>query len=961
MIINSKRLTPESGSILLISSGIIVLMIAFGMLILKLESNFSTRVTLSLTAISAVNAASNASPEPSDMFEAGCNALSMILKIPVDECRSANFPPVNQTPIAKIMPELKSEDASFFCKSVSFQFNPGRISDQEIKPKEFCIELVECQEQGSWIVPLITNEPYKFGASACANLKPPAVMMAVDMSQKLHEIYEGYMMPPTPLMDPNFDPDSPLSLADGEKMRSNSLPGVYESYTDAPALFAAEPALPYQFPFSTKEVSTIQGVPNQYSSNPNSIPDFLKRSMPEVVPQTTLINPEEASPTEPDPIQYLPLLGVGNSQNANDPILRWAGRDPNLLNNNEPVPDRRKDFRWRHGVLTSHELSHRCFGPRKLWHQRMAQQVMYMLDHNNIPFGTLAYSNWIYGLMPYIPYHHRLAVGFPSSAPLKTLNLPLMGPSPDSMTSVLGENPQYVEKQFGNYEDSELGGLLDRETNYSLIVQPMSLCSREMKHEVLPNAPLHLFTALPNPYDREMRVTSDSTQCTNNGVPTLDNVKTSIDGKGMSFIFRAQSPNSNHIDTPTLPWGQDAKFIFSGDCFGDLSYDNSGNQSQPLNYLADDLGAGNLDVGICGNNAADYLPNWMRRDRADAEKLSNGKLNIDDVSPEDVTHPYRFCPDTSSPAVLENTLAGINTSVALSSLRSGGFTKSGWPLNIPQTSVLDTHTGNPAPSARKRYFTGPNDWNNDLAARSVYPVHEPVVDAFTSGALFNMHSILKNTSLIPDQKQVRPIALLFSDGVATVSMQDALEGNHDSAWFPQPPTAAQLPTGVAGDPAGPFSLAMNESLQVIHEMAAQGITVIVVSLEDNDNDTPIIKNTRKVFSWGLRRTLGTRQNAADSSTFKYALCKPCGNVSDWETGPNMILPPICTQGWPGVNEPAITEPRPASCFNELPAKNIHEIRIRKGSNESWTEYQNRMFEKVTISINRIINGYTLSK
>ena len=826
---------------------------------------------------------------------------------------------------------------------------------------------MECQEQGSWIVPLITNEPYKFGASACANLKPPAVMMAVDMSQKLHEIYAGHMMPPTPLMDPNFDPNSPLSPADGEKMRANSLPGVYESYTDAPALFSAVPALPYQFPFSTKEVSTIQGVPNEYSSTvPNLIPNFLKTSMPEVVPQTTDLNPTAATTTEPDPIQYLPLLGVGNSQNANDPILKWAGRDPNLLNdNNSAIADQRKDFRWRHGVLTSHELSQRCFGPRKLWHQRMAQQVMYMLDHNNIPFGTLAYSNWIYGLMPYIPYHHRLAAGFPSSAPLKTLNLPLMGPSPDSMTSVLGENPQYVEKQFGNYEDSGLGGLLDRKKNYSLIVQPMSLCSREMKHEVLPNSPLHLFTALPNPYDLEMRVTSDSTQCINpnmNGVPTLDAVKTSTDGqKGISFIFRSQSPNTSPEDQSPLPLNQTtAKNIFSGDCFGDLSSDAIDNNSQPANFF-DDLGAGNLDVGICGNNAANYLPNWMRRDRADAENLSDGKLNVDDVSPEDVTHPYRFCPDTSSPAVLENTLAGINTSVALSSLRSGGFTKSGWPLNIPQSSVVDTHTGNPAPSARNRYFTGPNDWNNDLAARSVYPVHEPVVDAFTSGALFNMRSILKDTSLIPDQKQVRPIALLFSDGVATVSMQDALAGNHDSAWFPQPPTAAELPTGVPGNQAGPFSLAINESLQVIHERAAHGITVIVVSLEDNDDDAPIIKNTRKVFSGGLRRTLGTRQNAADSSTFKYTLCKPCGNVSDWKTGPNMVLPPSCTQGWPGVNEPAITEPRPASCFNELPAKNIHEIKIRKESSESWTEYQNRMFERVTISINRIINGYTLSK
>lgn len=957
-----KRAKAELGSTLVMSFVILFFLLVWGMLVVKIEGNYSTRATLTLDVVSASNAASNASPVPAQMFEVACNHLRQTINFGPGGCDPAFFPPVANSPVNLAYNNVQSQDGTFQCKKIDFRYDPGLLTAVQLTQRELCIDITECENLSGFIIPWVTNEPYKFGASACSGLKPAAVMMALDMSQKMHELHAFYQrIPPAPFLDRTLTPYTGLSVANNTLMRENSLPMVYDSYLPTlPAQFGLSPAGIYTFPFSTKEVSTIAGISNNWGTSPPPVHTNLIASMPLVVPQTTTVNPGLSTITQPDPIQYMPFFGQGNGGATAD-VMTWttAGSSAN--------------FRWRHGVLTMNELSHRCFGPRKLWTQRIAQQFMYMLDNYQIPFGALTYSNWIIGLMPYIPYHHRLDATWPAAAGvnLRTLNLPLMGPDPTLLAGLPGADPKYIDNQFGNLNNPAVTpGILDRTTNFSLIYQPMSICARETDHQYLAGQPTHVYTALPNPFDLAMPVSVPNTSCgdpTQNGIPTMDAVKSDAIGSlGYDFIFRSRPmpPAVAAWQSDALPLPNTAPTalnIYSGDCFGDRQSNASGNAAPPADFPADDLGAGAPSQSICGNNGANRLLSHMRRDRQDAINIvtaAGTTLNMDDVRVQDVTAPYRVCRDTTTPAAMESTLASLNVSLAVSTLRSGGFTKSGWPLNMNQGVMGATHSGtNPTAAARQRYFSLPTDWNPSNAAQSVYPVHEPVNDALTSGALLNMDQILSDPTWVPDPTQVRRIVVLFSDGNATLSMQEAIAGSFDGAWFPPDPIPAELPVGTPGSTSGPFSIASNESLQLIHSMAQSGIMVVVVSLDDTAIGSPTISNPRLAFSAGLRKPIGEDVGGVSNTQYRFAVCKPCGSgYPGWSAPPAL---PSCNTPLPG--EPAITSTSPDTCFNYPPAKNIYEIKVTRQPGEAWSAYQARMFQRVTVDLNRIINKFTLTK
>ncbi|MDZ4785603.1 MAG: hypothetical protein SGJ02_05945 [bacterium] len=939
-----KKSKDQKGFVLIFVSFLVLIFLVWGMLVIKTEQNYSFRADLNVELLSTFNAASNAGPQSERMFEVACYQLGRTFSMvpaagtDVDNCDSTGFTPSSAgVPVIKNYTNVSFLDGSVKCNNIKFKFDPGFINQTTLRQKEFCIDLSGCETQSNFLIPLVSSEPYLFGASGCTGLKPAAVMVLVDNSRKMFRNYQGpngFDMPPPVFLHSSSgyvsEPTSDFTSTHEASMVLNSLPMVFDSPLPAyPPRFTQSPKQPYSYPFSTKEYTLSGAIPNQYAGSGQSLPPNVERpaffgSMPNVVPQTATAPTStgvRASPTitnDPDPIQYMSLMTGGRSTE------QWA------TSGNTALPD--MNFPWRHGVMTMNELANRCFNQRKLWTNRIAQQTMYMLEWYGIPFGAAMYSNWIQGLMPYIPYSHRYHPSWPIADRASTLDIPVLGPDENDLIALPGGNPQYFEKQFGNFGNLATvpGGLLDKATNFRLVFQPNTLCAREMGHEIVPgalvggpivNAP-HVFTAQADPYDFTRTVTANNTVCADTAahtVPTIEAVP------NYSFIFRSELDGVTDDSPP--PSAPSATIFDAGDCYGDEALGNS------------DTLEGFLPRSYCGSQQKFGMPGWMRRDAGDI--TPSLQRNIDNVllpsPPAVIGNPYRICPN---PVEMETTLSSMNVAVAMSSIGAGGFKKSGWPMNIGTAPSGDLGGS----FERQRYFTPVNSWGAASPTR-VYPEHEPTSDDFTPGAILNSYNILTDPSWIPDPSILRRIVILFSNGSSNLSVRQALQGQMHSAWFQADPPPSVLPTGTDVN-VTPFTTAIKESLQLIHKMAEEGFIVIVVTLQDPTADAQV-SQVQQFFSYGLRPPIG--KAPPSNTSYAYALCRPCGVMS-------------ISDGNPLAGEPTVDDPANACfCHTKNTAKNVHEIKVTRALNETWPQYQTRMFRRVAIDINRILNEFTQTK
>ncbi|RMD84670.1 MAG: hypothetical protein D6808_06625 [Candidatus Dadabacteria bacterium] len=623
-----------------------------------------------------------------------------------------------------------------------------------------------------------------------------------------------------------------------------------------------------------------------------------------------------------------------------------------------------QDYKWRHGVMTQNELAHRCFGPHKYVLQRTVQQFMYMLENLGIPFGAAIFNNWIIPIMPLIPYEDRFGASWPAKYSLNrrsTLDLPVLGPDPVDVNNV-----DYVSVEFGDPSISFPSDNTDpvkyanytrfsREAVFDRILQPMTICARDMNIDIRqgePGAePLHIFRALPDPYDLS-RPLYPSTTCldaTKHQVPTLE--------RGLlNFIFRGAEASAGKTD-PQHSSGNSYPTIHSGDCFGDQLDDFKAPYSKDSLYPDPEI---NKYSSPCYYTATE-LPEWMTRDRSDAISSNdigcssdydppNYCFNRDDVNVSEIIAPYRLCPDTKTE--LENTLSNINAATVLSTIRAGGFSKSGYPLNVPAEATF------PIANAKERYLTSPE-------SLYVYPQREdPIEDDFLPGAFMTAYNIISSSgTTIPNPNNYNRVVVVFTDGVSRVSFDDVVgkdfnytDWGQGGAWFSSIPSSDVLPIfeKVTSDPFPYSETSIKEALQLIHTMVDDGIKVVVVILDRIDKngwDNAL----QQFFIDGLKEPIGETDTVG--TTYRYALCKKCGAGEIW-TNCNLPL----------SHEPAITANNPQNCINKPPREGIVLIQATKlfsttpgDPTETYSTFHKRAFSSILPSLNRAINTFTLSK
>ncbi|MCB9029976.1 MAG: hypothetical protein H6619_02915 [Deltaproteobacteria bacterium] len=940
----------------------------YGMIVLKTEQMYTTRLELNNFVASTLNAVANGATNSSEMQRITCNQLKTRFDLGSIDCSTASFP----------LSEARFNDGRYKC-DVNFTYTPRNIVPGNIQPEEACLKIDNCKSTFTFLQYLSSN-PYIAGAEQCMEKKPPVVMIMADYSRSIVKAFNSDTTPPPFL---HSDAGYPvLTSAEEDLLIDRSLPFMYDSYLPTQqisfpgAVGVAGPYTPYDLPFSRKEITMPGG--NGVDSvgdtilSLSTINSAYLQSMPDVVPQTEGYGNVStyAAPLPPDPVQYIPGINGGNKTKA------WAEQQPNYTN-----------YKYRHGVMTQNELAQRCFAPHKLWYQRMIQQFMYMLDDNEIPFGALAYSNWIMPIMPLVPYEIRSGGEWGTYSTTNgadiysTLDVHTLGPNPVSLPGTLNGR-DFVAEQFGNTDalptDTTDDGLpanyqnytaLNRQSAFDRILQPMTICAREMNHEVRPG--LHAFSALPDAFDYS-RVLEPNTVCADNSkhqIPTLE--------RGLlNFVFRSNknwlTTSNEDDDLPEyangIPNGGSievtANEIYPGDCFGDQMSILFGTVQTPDGKDSllpqPDLNPPYNRLSPCFVNTwvtiGQRIPPYMSRDRNDAQVsnatgcntqtggIDNACYNRDEVVPSDVTNPFRVCSDLTA---IDTTLnpSNLNAASALSALRAGGFTKSGYPIDLPRTSPSIPDL---TPNARDLYLTSVESLN-------VYPKREPLVDDFTSGALVNAYNILNSsTGVSPNPNDVKRVAVLFTDGVSNLSMYDVLDGRHHSAWFPNEPVADVLPVragqAVQEPDGAPFIRAVKESLQVIHRMVDDGIEVVIVMIDYPTNAAD--ENKRKVFIDGLREPIG--RAAATNSSYAYAICKDC-NYFGLD----------CSAQLDG--EPAISSTTPETCHKKHTRAGIDLVRVSKlynpggADDENYSEFQQRIFHRVAIELNRIIHRFKPSK
>ncbi len=313
------------------------------------------------------------------------------------------------------------------------------------------------------------------------------------------------------------------------------------------------------------------------------------------------------------------------------------------------------------------------------------------------------------------------------------------------------------------------------------------------------------------------------------------------------------------------------------------------------------------------------------------------QINVD---PAPAVAPFRTC--TADPAQTPN------AAVAYSTLPLGGIMKSGYPAPRPQT--IPPPPALPAPEiadAMQRYFT-------PVTASNVYPNYQPPVNNsdFPFGSLYSAYQSFKNSNIIPNKDAVRRLAVVYMNSTPSITLPDCLAGRFQCMFFPRSPfldTPSSFPSfgvGVATVPA-PFTNAIREYAELVHRMVEEGIEVVVVYIgpflpgPTSGPTSPYAQ--RDALFTALRPPVGT--DLTDTSAPNYALCKGA-----------TLLPAGCSTSFAG--EPLTADPSTAcNCEQQPPRQGINIINLTQQAGEDFSVYQQRIFNRTTIELNRIMNDF----
>ncbi len=909
-----KRVKDQGGWVIVFLLMCVVFLLAYGFLIIQTEETYTDRAQFNLDISSALfagsnagsgtNANSNVDSGPGVMFEVACNQLGRKLNsAQMNNCDPASFV-ATANAVGLMSLEFSPVDAvsnAFSCK-VKYDYNPGLIDSGQIQAQSFCIDVKDCARTGS--VPIIAAAPYLMGGSGCVGLKAPATFVLSSISPRQGQVFNGQYAPP-PFMHSTAG-NSGFAL-NNTLLESNSLPLMWDSHLGGvyPGHYSASPMVPYFAPFATKETrnSNFTIVPNIDPIITGALSDSAyANSLPPVSSQTYaggLVLPQSL-----DPIQY--ISGLSGSH-AGD-IFTWGGTGfLGTVPAGPTGPTSRVPYRA--GIATQNHLDQVCFGPFKYWFQRAVQQALYMLDSYGIPFGLAAYSNSTIPLMPYVPYHHRYSASWPApwnSQPRSTLILPLGGPDDGAIGTI--PDPTYTLSQFGNLNNVTIppgaGTTLNKQTSLNLLYQGMSICAREMGHEIRTgtnvningftsgNAP-HIFTALPNAYDVNMPVVHSTNSCSNLTNPTMEgNIEVGSSGFTIQrgFNFRGEGT------------------ISAGECAFNVGPTQGSTSNRYREVCISQIAA-----------PAGYFPASMVN-----ATIGGEPPNID---PSLARIPYRTC--------LNDPAQTPNAAVALSTLRLGGVMKSGYPA--PQAAMIPVAIANP----ENRYFT-------NVTAANVYPNYEPTATQsdFAIGALYQAYNTFRDPNFIPvaQKESIRRMAIIYMDAVPSITMANCLQGRNQCMYFPRNPILSREFPSVTYPAAFPANNAVREFAELAHRMVEEGIEVVLTFI-----DHPNASNPQKDFLFNaLRDPLG--KQTTTSGTLNYALCKSysksytCGSPIDGNE--------------PGYDPLYLGNPAACDCVNKPPRKGIHIIPVQQQDGEQYSVFQARMFTATTIALNRILHRYT---
>jgi len=920
-----NRIKDQHGWVIALMLVCFLFLLTYGFLVIEAEKNLADRARLNIDVTSALNAAANvgsgtnSNPQvdsgPGVMFQVACNHLGYRLNgTQMNNCNPADFVATANSNgvMTQAFSTVDSIDTSIRCK-VKFDYNPGVITQTTIRGQSLCLDVSECQRT---LLPisLLSTIPYKMGGSGCIGMKPPVAFVIASISPSLGRIYNNNnQLPPPPFLHTSagnggFSFDAELQRTSLPLMWDSHLTPFYSGH------FSSEPRIPYFTPFATKEVKTsVVPVQNQDTVVGGAVGTAFIQSMPNV-PRQTYSPLAVDTGLSLDPIQYM-NWAVGTIDGSNGPL--WGDAGWVALSNSA-------NLKSRAAAATQTHLANLCFSPFRMWFHRTVQQFLYMLDSYGYPFALSAYSNGEIPLMPYVPYQHRYSPTWTSAAvpptwgdsPRSTLVLPVMGPNA-LQTATLG-SPAYISDQFGNTNNGIInntltagafGNVLNDTTALSMLYQGMSLCAREMLHEVqtntlytgvTSNAAPHLFTALPNAYNVNMPVALPTSPCTPEVQPTIEQT-IEINGTGgtanRGFVFRSGG---------SVPPGECGPGI---DYVGGSNYRNI--CTDLINFPTEMVNA---------------TPVW-------APPPTGEVANIDPVN---ITSPYRACLTNQAEIPLPN------AAVALSTLRIGGIMKSGWPAPKPSANTVNTTV-----APQTRYFTG-------IDSPNVYPSFEavPSISEFPTGSLYKAFNTFTNQpQYIPDPTALRKMVTIFMDQPPKITIPDCINGVQQCMFFPLNPVASgAFPDFTVSGLAVPFPATnpVREFIEMVQRMVEADINVAIVFI-DHYSASPNI--SRDFIIDALRDPIGKQLTSTGS--LQYALCRRTA-LGAYGCGTPLPGEPVYYPSFAG-------EATACNCVNNPPRRGVYIVSVTQKSEETYSNFQNRLFPKITIALNRAINQFVSIK
>lgn len=901
----NRSLRRQDGYVFIFFIVAVLLLIGYGMVAFKSSVNSSEKAELNLLIVSALNAASNAAPSPSDMFRAACNTVAT--EFPLDngtDCAATSFA---GTPPSATFNELRI-DGTKRC-DITFTFSPLSSSDVNT----FCVNITNCDDQQLIIPGFLTPALYQTGSSGCIGKKSDLGYLLVDYSSAASKIFRqdnptaapgGFSLPPSFLTLPaaNYNGFAPDTYNEIPRIQNAQLPGVYDDVLGVAQIPAGNA---YKAPFATKETkNSVTPLGRKPNLDTRVAVGQYRNSLPDVAPYPGPIAPDNL----PDPIQFIPKIA------SNWYMWKWALSHPTSNNTTQCSAGAGQpacNYRWRHGHITQWELANWCFGPLKLVVQRTAQHAANMLNFNGAMFGLAAVSNWINPILPLPNIAMRTDLNSPLLYGPYLQTMPVLGPigtwtgNGHTMTGI----PDLIEEQFG--DSSHVGTWLDR-TTQARFLQGMSICAREMRAVVNSSSTRHYFTSLADPYYPTRPVVPPVTSSCPNAAsspylnPMIENYYTAAGGFRYQFMFNKDAQCCT------------ATYLQNGTPLSSTFYDST----EP-----------------CRTGAPYFWPGGAAFPPPPIDSIIETPASCNplvDANYGDIREPYRWClPDESQ---------WPDGSNALGALRAGAFSKSGYPLHLGFST--SSHVANMAAGVENRYLSGVHD-----AANVVYPYTTDVIvgggdwsskDAATPLASWIAFKTLTDTTnYVANPELESRFILAFLVGAPTLSIEEALANQYQAAVFSAVPPSSKLPTfGIDTTVNGKkYTRAVRETLHIFHSAAELGIKVFVILLDAGNTDSGQIDH----FTAGLKKPVGDNGMQAGSGK-QYNFCK---SGAQTQVLVGSAPEPVATGTCDPVYDPD--------------AYGIAHMRITKGLTETFTDFATRVYTESSIFIREHILAYSLKK